>query len=414
MRPAAPILTPGVSTQDWRPATRGSDVADGLLSWNVLFAGLALIGFVNGIAHRAISALRDDPGQAFLLTFDVSAIIWVALIVVILFLLRPPYHGVTKRDGIAASLAIAIFLAPAPQLSWLAVGVGSIFRHKLSNGLLSPPCRPDIACRHGADVLEPRHLLSDERCDPPLRRSAGKLGPGNRPYRKFDRFRRWLGVFLDCASLFVDRQCFACIAVLGSHYADLGYRPHRASSLLLSGCCFRHRHQCRAAIPHRYFPGALRSDSRPLRQPDYRLDHCRRDFCDLSLRRNVRRKACDPYFLARHPCADPRAYAGLQDRACSAARRRRETWRTRAARGLPRTPRICCWPAAAGCRTVDDFRTKTRLQPSDRGSLALWLAPGCSRATCSPERAIVLCLSRIDRPPASRCGRPSPITIGIG
>ncbi|MET0941131.1 MAG: hypothetical protein ABWY13_07195 [Mesorhizobium sp.] len=125
MRSIEPVPTPPTSTRGRSFAKRESDIADGLLSWNILFAGLAVIGFANGMSHRAMAALRDDPGQALLLTFDVSAIVWVALIAAVGFLLRPPRRSASKRDGLVAILAIAVFLAPAPQLSWLALsGLG--------------------------------------------------------------------------------------------------------------------------------------------------------------------------------------------------------------------------------------------------------------------------------------------------
>ncbi len=107
------------------PAARSADFAGGLISWNILFAGLVAIGFANGISHRAMTELRDDPGQAFLNTFQISAIVWVALVVAVSFLFRPPNRSMSNPDGIAAALAIATFLAPAPPLSWLALaGLG--------------------------------------------------------------------------------------------------------------------------------------------------------------------------------------------------------------------------------------------------------------------------------------------------
>ena len=99
---------------------------DGTISsWNIIFAGLIVVGFANGVSHRVVKALSEDSGQAFLNTFDISAIVWIALAVCTLFLLGPPHRPASKGDQAAAVLAIAAFLVPVPQLSWLALsGLG--------------------------------------------------------------------------------------------------------------------------------------------------------------------------------------------------------------------------------------------------------------------------------------------------
>jgi len=84
-----------------------------------LFAGLALIGFMNGTAHRVIEALHDDAGRALVQAFDIGAVVWIALLASLYLLFRPRGHAASRNDMIAAGLTLAAFLAPAPPLSWL-------------------------------------------------------------------------------------------------------------------------------------------------------------------------------------------------------------------------------------------------------------------------------------------------------
>jgi hypothetical protein len=90
-----------------------------------LFAGLALIGFANGISHRVVEALREDPGQAFLHAFDIGAVVWIALFTSVYMLGRQQRQAASRNDMLAAGLAFAAFLAPVPPLSWVALsGLG--------------------------------------------------------------------------------------------------------------------------------------------------------------------------------------------------------------------------------------------------------------------------------------------------
>jgi hypothetical protein len=123
----------------------GRDAASRLMSWNILFAGLIVVGFANGVSHRVITVLSDDGGRAFLNTFDISAIVWIALAVCTLFLLAPPQRMGSKADRVAAYLAIAAFLAPVPQLSWLGLtGLGAY---------LAASAPPGSLHRRGAWIL---------------------------------------------------------------------------------------------------------------------------------------------------------------------------------------------------------------------------------------------------------------------
>jgi exosortase/archaeosortase family protein len=90
-----------------------------------LFAGLALIGFANGISHRVVQALRDDPARATLQGFEIGAVVWIALFTSAHMLGRQQGQAASRNDMLAAGLASAAFLAPVPPLSWLALsGLG--------------------------------------------------------------------------------------------------------------------------------------------------------------------------------------------------------------------------------------------------------------------------------------------------
>jgi exosortase/archaeosortase family protein len=92
-----------------------------------LFAGLALIGFVNGISHRVVEALREDPGRALLHAFDIGAVVWIALLASLYLFVRQQGQAASRRDMLAAGLAFAAFLAPAPPVSWLGLSGLSVY-----------------------------------------------------------------------------------------------------------------------------------------------------------------------------------------------------------------------------------------------------------------------------------------------
>jgi exosortase/archaeosortase family protein len=84
-----------------------------------LFAGLTLIGFLNGISHHVIDALHKDVGDALLNTFDISAVVWLSLAGSIYLFLRSNGQAASRKDLIAAGLVLVTFLVPAPPLSWM-------------------------------------------------------------------------------------------------------------------------------------------------------------------------------------------------------------------------------------------------------------------------------------------------------
>jgi exosortase/archaeosortase family protein len=99
-----------------------------VLDRNRLFAGLVIIGFANGIVARIADGLRSRSlVDAVMNTFDISAIIWIALVVGVVLLLRSPRLPVTKIDQLVAAGAAAAFLVPVAPLSWMALSGLAIY-----------------------------------------------------------------------------------------------------------------------------------------------------------------------------------------------------------------------------------------------------------------------------------------------
>jgi exosortase/archaeosortase family protein len=92
------------------------------LGRNELFAGLCIVAFANGTIIQVIGGLRQRPWvDLFSNTFEISAIVWVALVVGVVFLLRQPRTAITNADRAVAAAAAAAFLVPVAPLSWLAL-----------------------------------------------------------------------------------------------------------------------------------------------------------------------------------------------------------------------------------------------------------------------------------------------------
>jgi exosortase/archaeosortase family protein len=98
------------------------------LDRNELFAGLFVIGFANGILIRVVNGIRArELADVLMNTFEISAILWVALFVGVSFLLRRPGAPVTHVDKAVAAGAAVAFLAPVAPLSWIALSALAIY-----------------------------------------------------------------------------------------------------------------------------------------------------------------------------------------------------------------------------------------------------------------------------------------------
>jgi hypothetical protein len=95
-------------------------------TWNVAFAGLAVIGFLNGSAHRVQSAVLDDASGAILGTFGISIIVWAGIACATAFLWAPPGRDLSRRDISVALSVSLLFLIPAAPFSWIGLTILAI------------------------------------------------------------------------------------------------------------------------------------------------------------------------------------------------------------------------------------------------------------------------------------------------
>lgn len=100
---------------------RASGKSRVLVDRGLLFAGLTFIGFANGISHRVVAAVRDNPEQAFLTTFDIGAVAWIALFASIYLIARTGGGTASRTDLMAAGAALLAFLTPAAPFAWIAL-----------------------------------------------------------------------------------------------------------------------------------------------------------------------------------------------------------------------------------------------------------------------------------------------------
>ena len=100
---------------------------------NRLFAGLLIIGFLNGAVGRVAEGLRrGDLAEMIMNTFEISAIVWVAVIVAVVFLLRSGKLAATQADWLVATAATAGFLIPIAPLSWIALSGLAVYTLRTS------------------------------------------------------------------------------------------------------------------------------------------------------------------------------------------------------------------------------------------------------------------------------------------
>jgi exosortase/archaeosortase family protein len=92
------------------------------LSRSELFSGLAIVGFANGASERAGDEIaRSGIVGAFFNTFDVSVVVWAALLVAVWLLLSAERARVGAADIAVGTAAAIAFLIPVPSLAWLAM-----------------------------------------------------------------------------------------------------------------------------------------------------------------------------------------------------------------------------------------------------------------------------------------------------
>ena len=92
-----------------------------------LFAGLLIIPCVNGLAGRAIEAVRELGWHALTAGFNVSAIVWLAVFASLRLVLRTGEGQVKALDVVVGVAVLALTAVPVPTLSWVALTLSSIY-----------------------------------------------------------------------------------------------------------------------------------------------------------------------------------------------------------------------------------------------------------------------------------------------
>jgi exosortase/archaeosortase family protein len=96
---------------------------------------LAAIGFANGISEKVMAEwTADGPLAAVFDTFDISVIVWAAMLVGLMLLLRDRGRTIGSADLVVGGLAALTFLVPVPSLSWLGVDLIAIYLLKFAAG----------------------------------------------------------------------------------------------------------------------------------------------------------------------------------------------------------------------------------------------------------------------------------------
>jgi hypothetical protein len=103
------------------------DSSVGSGEFNVVFAGLAVTGFLNGSVLRMKNALSDDPVGAVLGTFGISVIVWVGIGFATAFLWASTGREFSRRDACMALGAFALFLVPAAPFSWIGLTLIAVY-----------------------------------------------------------------------------------------------------------------------------------------------------------------------------------------------------------------------------------------------------------------------------------------------
>jgi hypothetical protein len=112
-----------------------------------LFFGLLLLACANGLTWRALEAVnRLNWRDAFLNTFDISAIVWLSCLFGLLLLSssRAKDPEPSRRDWTVGSVILILILVPIGVCSWLAVAVACIYLIVTE---------PDESARRGAAIL---------------------------------------------------------------------------------------------------------------------------------------------------------------------------------------------------------------------------------------------------------------------
>src|SRR3954454_17086472 len=86
----------------------------GWISRGQLFAGLLILPCANGLAARAIEASRELGWHALTAGFNVSAIVWLAVLASLGLVLRTSEEKVNAIDLVIGAIVVALTAVPVP------------------------------------------------------------------------------------------------------------------------------------------------------------------------------------------------------------------------------------------------------------------------------------------------------------
>ena len=92
------------------------------------FGGLFILGCVSGLTARTVQSIdRLGWADAFLNTFEVSAIVWISCIAGVSLVLRDQTRGMRPQELALGAGFVFLVVIPVGPLSWLAVTVLSLY-----------------------------------------------------------------------------------------------------------------------------------------------------------------------------------------------------------------------------------------------------------------------------------------------
>jgi hypothetical protein len=102
--------------------------ARNLMTRDEFFASLFIVGCANGLGGKIIDSIKQLGWEAALVgTFGISAIVWIACLAGILFILRQKRDHIRSVDLIISAGFLVLTFLPVFKLSWMAVTGLSIY-----------------------------------------------------------------------------------------------------------------------------------------------------------------------------------------------------------------------------------------------------------------------------------------------
>ena len=93
-----------------------------------LFAGLCIVGCINGLGADIVASVRDNGWETALInTFGVSAIVWFACFTGVMFILQDRQEELHITDLVVGAVFIVLVILPTHWASWLALTILSLY-----------------------------------------------------------------------------------------------------------------------------------------------------------------------------------------------------------------------------------------------------------------------------------------------